>query len=79
MGFPRWCCFKAQAISSPAAVRGCVQARLYRERNLIERFFFKLKHYRRMTIRYDKLAVGILAMVQRASMRLWLRPYESTA
>jgi transposase len=29
--------------------------------------------------RYDKLAANVLAMVQLASMRLWLRAYESTA
>lgn len=53
--------------------------RLYRERNLIERFFSKLKHFRRVATRYDKLAVHFLAMVQLASMRLWLRVCESTA
>ena len=52
---------------------------LYRERNLIERFFSKLKHFRRVATRYDKLAENFLAMVQLASMRLWLRVYESTA
>lgn len=52
---------------------------LYRERNLIERFFSKLKHFRRVATRYDKLAENYLAMVQLASMRLWLRAYESTA
>jgi len=52
---------------------------LYRERNLIERFFSKLKHFRRVGTRYDKLAENFLAMVQLASMRLWLRVYESTA
>jgi hypothetical protein len=49
------------------------------ERNLIERFFSKLKHFRRVAARYDKLAANFLAMVQLASMRLWLRAYESTA
>ncbi len=29
--------------------------------------------------RYDKLAANFLAMIQLASMRLWLRAYESTA
>jgi hypothetical protein len=53
--------------------------RLYRERNLIERFFSKLKHFRRVATRYDKLAANFLAMVQLASLRLWLRAYESTA
>jgi transposase len=52
---------------------------LYRERNLIERFFSKLKLFRRIATRYDKLAENFLAMVQLASMRLWLRVYESTA
>jgi len=56
----------------------CFSKRLYRERNLIERFFSKLKHFRRVATRYDKLAANFLAMVQLASMRLWLRVYEST-
>ena len=52
---------------------------LYRERNLIERFFNKLKHFRRIATRYDKLADNFLAMVKLASIRLWLRNYESTS
>ena len=56
----------------------CFSKRLHRERNLIERFFSKLKHYRRVAARYDKLAANFLAMVQLASMRLWLRAYEAT-
>ena len=57
----------------------CFSKRLYRERNLIERFFSKLKHFRRVATRYDKLATNFLAMVQLALIRLWLRAYESTA
>jgi len=57
----------------------CFSKALYRERNLIERFFSKLKHFHRIATRYDKLAANFLAMVQLASMRLWLRAYESTA
>jgi transposase len=57
----------------------CFSKRLCRERNLIERFFSKLKHFRRVATRYDKLAANFLAMVQLTSMRLWLRAYESTA
>lgn len=57
----------------------CFSKRLYRERNLIERFFSKLKHFRRVATRYDKLQANFLAMVQLASMRLWLRAYESKA
>jgi transposase len=57
----------------------CFSRRRYRERNLIERFFSKLKHFRRVATRYDKLAANFLVMVQFASLRLWLRAYESTA
>lgn len=32
--------------------------RLYRHRNLIERFFNRIKHYRRIATRYDKLALS---------------------
>jgi len=37
---------------------------LYRERNLVERFFNKLKHFRAIATRYDKLARNFLAGVQ---------------
>jgi len=37
---------------------------LYCERNLIERFFNKIKHYRAVATRYDKLARNFLAAVQ---------------
>jgi len=33
----------------------------------------------RVATRYDKLAANFLAMIQLASMRLWLRAYESMA
>jgi transposase len=51
---------------------------LYRQRNLIERFFCKLKHFRRVATRFDKLARNFLAAILLASTRLWLRAYEST-
>jgi transposase len=56
----------------------CFSKTLYRERNQVERFFSKLKHFRRIATRYDKLADNFLAMVKLASTRLWLRAYEST-
>ena len=59
--------------------RPCFSETLYRERNQVERFFSKLKHFRRIATRYDKLADNFLAMVKLASRRLWLRAYESTA
>ena len=46
---------------------------LYKYRNLVERFFSKLKHFRAVTTRYDKRDDNYLASVQLASMRIWLR------
>jgi len=57
----------------------CFSPYLYRARNLVERFFNKIKHYRRVATRYDKLAVNYLAFVQLASIRRWLRVNESTS
>ena len=50
---------------------------LYRYRNLIERFFNKIKHFRAVATRYDKRDDNFLASVQLASIRIWLRHYES--
>ena len=36
----------------------------YRARNLIERFFNRIKHYRRIATRYDKLACSYMAFVR---------------
>ncbi len=49
---------------------------LYRYRNLVERFFNKLKH-RAVATRYDKRDDNFLASVQLASIRIWLRHNES--
>jgi transposase len=51
---------------------------LYRRRNLVERFFCKIKHFRRIATRFDKLARNFLAAVLLAATRLRLRAYEST-
>jgi transposase len=45
---------------------------LYCERNLIERFFNKIKHYRAIATRYDKLARNFLAGVQLAAVMILL-------
>lgn len=45
---------------------------LYRERNLVERFFCKLKQYRAIATRYDKLADTFLAGVALVCVLFWL-------
>ena len=50
---------------------------LYKYRNLVERFFNKLKHFRAVATRYEKHAANYLALVKLASVRIWLRAYES--
>jgi transposase len=57
----------------------CFSPYLYRARNLVERFFKKIKHCRRVATRYDRLAANYLAFVQLASIRLWLRVNESAS
>ena len=50
---------------------------LYRQRNLVERFFNKLKHFRAVATRYDKRDDNYLACVKLASIRIWMRFNES--
>ncbi len=50
---------------------------LYRQRNAVERFFNKLKHFRAVATRYDKRDDNYLASVKLASLRIWLRFNES--
>ncbi len=50
---------------------------LYRQRNAVERFFNKLKHFRAIATRYDKRDDNYLASIQLASLRIWLRFNES--
>jgi len=52
---------------------------LYRYRNLVERFFNKLKHFRAVATRYDKTPENFLAAIKLASTRIWMRANESMA
>jgi transposase len=45
----------------------------YKDRNLVERFWNKIKHYRRVATRYEKTARNFLAFVHVASIMLLLR------
>lgn len=45
----------------------------YRNRNVIERFFAKLKQFRRIATRYDKLASRFGSFVALAASVIWLQ------
>lgn len=46
---------------------------LYKERHLIECFFGKIKHFRRIFSRFDKAASTYLSFLQFVSVFIWLR------
>jgi transposase len=46
---------------------------LYRFRNLVERFFNKLKHFRAVATRFEKHDANYLALVKLAAIRIWMR------
>jgi transposase len=46
---------------------------LYRERHLIECFINKIKHYRRVFTRFEKLSKNYLSFVHLVSTMIWLK------
>jgi transposase len=46
---------------------------LYRYRNLVERFFNKLKHFRAIATRYEKHDANYLALAKLAATKIWMR------
>ena len=46
---------------------------IYKERNLVERFFNKAKHFRRIATRYEQTARAYLSMVQLVAAVIWSR------
>ncbi len=65
--------------TAPTGKRSSAGRRFYRERNHVERFFNKLKQFRRIATRYDKLGATFFAFIQLAAVRISLRSIESTA
>ena len=57
----------------------CFSPFLYKARNLVERFFNKAKQFRRIAIRYDKLAENYLAALKLFAIRIWLHGNKSTS
>ena len=44
---------------------------IYKERNMVERMFNKLKHFRKIATRYDKRADSFLAWIVIGAIFLW--------
>ena len=66
----------AEAVIPPRSTRNfqrSYDAFLYKERNVIERMFGKMKHFRGVATRYSKTAVAFLGFVQLVAILLWLK------
>ena len=46
---------------------------LHRFRNLVERFFNKIKHFRAIATRFEKHDANYFALIKLAATRIWLR------
>jgi transposase len=46
---------------------------IYRDRNLVERFFNKIKHFRRIATRYEKTVLSFASMLFLVGAVIWLR------
>ena len=65
----------AQAVIPPRSNRTEQRAydrHLYEDRNLVERFFSRLKQFRRIATRYEKLARNFTSMLNLVYAYIWL-------
>jgi len=65
----------AQAVIPPRANRKELRfydTHLYKDRNLIECFFARIKHFRRIATRYEKLARSYMAFLHLVCTFVWL-------
>lgn len=65
----------AQAVIPPRANRieqRAFDRHIYKGRNLVERFFCRIKHFRRIATRYDKLDRHYAAFIAIAAAWIWL-------
>lgn len=65
----------AQAVIPPRSHRltqRVYDRHLYKDRHLVERFFCRLKQFRRIATRYEKLAQNFMSMLSLACACIWL-------
>ncbi len=48
-------------------------AHIYKERNFVERFFNRMKHFRRIATRYDKTAIMFIGSLILTGILMWLK------
>ena len=68
-------CNDIEAVIPPKSNRLIQRAydkHLYKNRNLVERFFCRIKQFRRIATRYDKLAERFASFVALAAAVIWL-------
>jgi transposase len=46
---------------------------IYKDRNLVERFINKIKHFRRIATRYEKTALSFASILFLVGAMIWLR------
>ncbi|WZC61944.1 transposase [Thalassospira sp. SN3W] len=66
---------EAVAVIRPRSNRkqqGEYDKKIYKSRNLVERTFDKLKHWRRLARRYDRKGCHYLSFVYLAAATLWM-------
>ena len=64
---------------SRVRIQRSVPGELYRQRNLVERFFCTLKQFRRIATRFEKHATNFMAAIALAATRIWARAIESAS
>jgi transposase len=64
---------KTCSASGAQRVQREIDTHLYKERHLVENQIGKLKHFRRVFSRFDKLAKNYLSFIYFASTVVWLR------
>jgi transposase len=65
----------AQAVIPPRRHRleqRAYDRHLYKDRNLVERFFNRLKQFRRIATRYEKLAINFMSLLNLVCAYIWL-------
>jgi transposase len=58
--------------ANPTHMQREYDAHLYKDRHLVEIFFQRIKRFRRVAMRFEKLAQNFLAFIFLASSLIWL-------